>query len=107
MNVIRFSEVDDTIQTESAPPTPVKRTNSKNGNNILTSQKSTCTNFIFSPSYHKFFLFQAFMALEHCEDNGAPSTVAFPGKVPSLCRRHPHCLKADIRLKRSSNRRDL
>ena len=33
MNVIRFSEVDDTIQTESAPPTPVKRTNSKNGNN--------------------------------------------------------------------------
>lgn len=99
-----YLSVDDTIQTESAPPTPVNRTQSRNGNfNIffyLLKGK-----FISIISYINLCILQGWMGPDHYEDNGVHLKAISPDKVRSPCRRHPRCPQADDQPAQSSNRR--
>lgn len=100
-----YLSVDDTIQTESAPPTPVNRTQSRNGNlnsfffNLLKGK------FIFITSYINLCILQGWMDPDHYEDNGVHLKAISPDKVLSPCRRHPRCPQADDQPVPSSNRR--
>lgn len=101
-----YLSVDDTIQTESAPPTPVNRTQSRNGNlNSFFKRNLLKGKFISIISYINLCILQGWMDPDHYEDNGVHLKAISPDKVLSPCRRHPRCPQADDQPVQSSNRR--
>lgn len=102
--------VDDTIQTESAPPTPVNRTQSRNGNfniiNIFLKKLiERKVKLIFIKRHINSCILQGWMGPDHYEDNGVHLTAISPDIAPSPCRRLPHWPPADDQPVQSSSRR--
>lgn len=100
-----YLSVDDTIQTESAPPTPVNRTQSRNGNFLKKKLIERKVKFISIISFINLCILQGWMGPDHYEDNGVHLKAISPDKVLSPCRRLPHCPQADDQPVQSSNRR--